>query len=188
MPRAKPLFLIPHSSDAKSTMQGPTRLCTDIFILDRRQLPGRRASVATQPRIGPSPSFAGILHFCPHPEWIPISQTGLHRATAPPSLHVQRPNSWHTQLGARWPLCVCHTVPPYPCSGPLPSFLGPSVPSSCSQGTMMSLHVTNTAAVHNLIGNSTPTGVKTRPEGQENLRRYNGSWLPECKHTPYQWY
>lgn len=44
----------------------------------------------------------------------------------------------------------------------------------------MSRHVINTAAVHNLTGNSTPTGEKTSPEGQENLGLYQDS-----KYTVY---
>lgn len=43
----------------------------------------------------------------------------------------------------------------------------------------MSRHVIN-AAAHNLTGNSTPTGEKTSPEGQENLGLYQGA-----KYTVY---
>lgn len=46
----------------------------------------------------------------------------------------------------------------------------------------MSRHMINTAAVHDLTGNSTPTGEKTSPEGQENLGLDKGSKYTVCLH------
>lgn len=94
-----------------------------------------------------------------------------------PMLHLpmSRPNSRDMQAWSSVvPLHLLHCAP-VPLLRPATTLPQPSTPSPCwyepcSQGTMMSLHMINTAAVHNLIGNSTPTGVKTPPEGQENLR------------------
>lgn len=105
-------------------MRGPTHLCKDVFILDRSQLPRCRACVVTQPRKGPSPSFTGVLPFCPqrhhqpHPELIPTSQTGLHMATAPCSTSTcLGPTAGTCRLGAQWSLYIYCTVPLSPCSG-----------------------------------------------------------------------
>lgn len=161
-------------------MQGPTRLCTDVFLLDRSQLPWYGASVVTQPRMGPSPSFTGILPFCPqrhhqlHPELISTSQTGFHIATAPCCTSTcLGPTAGTCRLGAQWSLYIAAPCPFPPAQACYHASSSPPPPcwcEPCSQGTMMSLHMINTAAVHNLIGNSTTTGVKTPPEGQENLR------------------